>query len=229
MYKRQEDNRSTKEELSKNIESLKEDSQKNMESLKKDLNDKIDETNKKTEESINQKMEDRQKKTEELLEKNIELIKEKLSEELGIKIDETNKKIDEMNEKVNKEIESMKSDSERIWQQMADNSCRTEEIARNTIEAIDKKLEENIEATEERIAVLATEIQEEMSDIRREGEMNKQKIVQTEADLNNCIDSLEETRNKQVEVIERKQTEMIVAHTTLGERVDEVLNRNRCV
>ena len=52
--------------------------------------------------------------------------------------------------------------------------------------------------------------------------MNKQKIVQTETDLNHRIDSLEETRNQQVGAIERRQTEMIVAHTTLGERCEEI-------
>ena len=173
---------------------------------------------------------------EELLEKNMGIMKENLSAELGIKIDETNKKIDEINEKINKDIESMKNDNEKIWQQMADNNYRTEEIAKNTVEAIDKKLEENIEATEERIAVMATEIHEEMSDIRREGEKNKQKIVQTETDINHRIDGLEETYNNQVGVIERRQTEMIAAHTTLGERcekistkVDAVKHQEMCI
>ena len=202
-------------ETNKKIEDGQKESQKNIESLKEGLNNKIDETKKKTEESINQK-------TEELLTKNMEIIRENLSAELGVKIDETNKKIDEMNEKINTEIELMKSDSEKIWLQMADNSYRTEEIARNTIETIDKKFEENLEATEGRMAVMATEIQEEMSEIRREGEINKQKIVQTETDLSNRIDSLEETRNKQIEVIERQQTEMVVAHTTLGEKCEEI-------
>ena len=81
------------------------------------------------------------------------------------------------------------------------------------VEAIDKKLEGNIEATEERMAILSTEIYEEVSNIRREGEMNKQKIVQTETDINHRIDSVEEIHNNQVGVIERKQTEMMAAHT----------------
>ena len=58
--------------------------------------------------------------------------------------------------------------------------------------------------------------------IRREGEMNKQKSVQTETDLNHRIDNLEETHNNQVGIIERRQTEMIAAHTTLGERCEEI-------
>ena len=58
------------------------------------------------------------------------------------------------------------------------NNYRAEGIAKNTIEIVDKRLEENLEATEERIAILTTEIHEEISDIRREGENNKQKITQ---------------------------------------------------
>ena len=44
----------------------------------------------------------------------------------------------------------------------------------------------------------------------------------TKTDLNNRIDILEETRNKQIEVVERRQAEMVVAHTTLGEKCEEM-------
>ena len=42
----------------------------------------------------------------------------------------------------------MQNDNEKMWQQMANNNDRAEEIAKNTIEMVDKKLEENLEAME---------------------------------------------------------------------------------
>ena len=105
---------------------------------------------------------------------------------------------------------------------MADDNCRTEEIARTTIETINKKIEENQEATEERMEVIATEIRGEMSDVHRECELNKQEIVQTKTDIHNRINVIEETRTKQMEVVERRQADMVIAHTTLGEKCEEM-------
>ena len=177
----------TSQSTNQKIEEGQRESQKNIELLKEELNDKISETNR--------RMEDGQKKTEELLEKKMAIMKEDLSAELGIKIDQTNQKIDEINAKISRDIELMQNDNERIWQQMTINSGKVEEAAKDTIEMVERRLGENFEATEERMAILTTEIHVEISEIRKEGESTSQKLMQTEIDINRRISDVEKTHS----------------------------------
>ena len=121
------------------------------------------------------------------------IMKEDLSAELGIKIDQTNQKIDEINAKISRDIELMQNDNERIWQQMTINSDKVEEAAKNTIEKVERRLGENLEETEERMAALTAEIHVEISEIRKEGESTSQKLIQTEVDVNRLISDVEKT------------------------------------
>ena len=116
----------------------------------------------------------------------------------------------------------MQNDNERMWQQMANNSDKVEEVAKNTIELVDRKLEENLEATEERMAILTAEIHGEISELRKEGENNNQKLIQTELDVNRRISDIEKIHSAQIGVVEREQAEMKIAQSTLSEKCEEV-------
>ena len=141
---------------------------------------------------------------------------------MGVKIDQTNQKIDEINAKFNRDVETIQTDHERIWQQININSDKVEETAKDTVEMIKRRLGENVEETEKQMAILTTEINVEISEIRKEGESTNLKLVQTEIDINRRISDVEKTQSAQIGMIAQEQTEMKVAQSTLNEKCEEV-------
>ena len=108
MKEMNENHRSTKEELV-TINKKIEDGQKKMDETSQSTKEELGTINRKIEDS-QKKMEDGERKTEELLEKNMEIMKENLSAELGAKINEINEKLDQMNKKMKEDYkESVES------------------------------------------------------------------------------------------------------------------------
>ena len=75
---------------------------------------------------------------------------------------------------------------------------------------------------DERMEVTVTEIRREISDVHQECKLNKQEITQAKAHINDRINSIEETRTRQLEAVELRQADLALAHTTLGERCEEI-------
>ena len=99
-------------------------------------------------------MEDGRKKTEELLEKKMSIMKDELSAELGVRMDQANQKMDEITAKFNRDVETIQSDHEGMWQQISIHSNKMKEAAKDTEEMVEKRLKENVDEIEKRMAVL---------------------------------------------------------------------------
>ena len=131
-------------------------------------------------------------------------------------------RIDEINAKFNRDVETIQTDHERIWQQININNDKMEETAKDTVEMIERRLGENVEEIEKQMAILTTEINVEMSEVRKEGESTSLKLVQTERDINQRISDVEKTHGTQLGVIAQEQTKMKAAQSTLKEKCEEV-------
>ena len=138
-------------------------------------------------------------------------MKEDLSAELGEKIDQTNKKIDGINAKLNRDVETIQADHDNIWLQINVNNNKMEETAKETTEMVERRLGESVEEIEKQMAILSTEINVEILEVRKEGENTNLKLIQTELYLNQRINEVKQTHDTQFGTITQEQTRMKAA------------------
>ena len=96
---------------------------------------------------------------------------------------------------------------------------------RDTEEMIEKRLKENVDEIEKRMAVLTTEVNVEMDEVRKEGEGTSLRLIQAELDINQRINEMERTHGTQISVISQEQTNMKAAQSTLTDKCEEVSGR----
>ena len=120
----------------------------------------------------------------------------------------------------------IQADHENIWLQISVNNNKMEETAKETAEMVERRLGESVEEIEKQMAILTTEINVEISEVRKEGETTNLKLIQTELDLNQRINEVKQTHDTQLGTITQEQTRMKAAQSTLK---DCLLYTSRCV
>ena len=79
--------------------------------------------------------------------------------------------MDEITAKFNRDVEIIQSDHEGMWQQISIHSNQMKEAAKDTEEMVERRLKENVDEIEKRMAILlTTEFNVEMDEVRKEGE-----------------------------------------------------------
>ena len=90
---------------------------------------------------------------------------------------------------------------------------------------VERRLGESVEEIEKQMAILSTEINVEILEVRKEGENTNLKLIQTELDLHQRINEVKQTHDTQLNTITQEQTRMKAAQSTLKDKCEEVAGK----